>query len=250
MISKEYLDESKKAVNDYIKATVPICTIKYDNAGKRKTLPVGSSFYVKYQNEFFLITAYHVFYDAKPFLVPSINKKTLKKSLEELHYEKCFIKDIDLIILKLPQQIQDSNFIPYLLFESELDDNYDIPKIYIAFGTPASKVHFYNGMMNGHFELFYSEEENEEEYKRLNRNKVEHLLLQFDKANVISNGKRINAPHPNGMSGGCVVSLHPKIINPIRLEGILIEWDIKRKKTMIALRKVCVKSLLEQIIKN
>lgn len=169
-LTQNFLDVTKQAIEDYINATVPICTVKYDNAGKRKTSYIGSSFYIQYKNELFLITAYHVFFEAKPFLVPSINKEKLKKSLEELHYSKAlFNKNIDLIILKLTQEIQDSNFIPYSLYEAELDDNFLIPKIYIALGIPASKVHFYNGMMNGHFEMFYSEEENEEEYKRLNK---------------------------------------------------------------------------------
>lgn len=79
------------------------------------------------------------------------------------------------------------------------------------------------------------------------KNTIEHLLLQFDKSNVIVNGQKINAPHPNGMSGGCVVSLHSQLLLPIRFEGILIEWDIERKKTLIAIRKQYVKSLLEQI---
>ena len=245
IISKNFLDQAQIAVDDYIKATVPVFTASFKE-GKRKTSYVGSSFYVKYKNKFFLITAYHVFLEAKIFLVPSSNKR-----METLQYDSIApIKDtnFDLIVLKLTEQIKDAKFMPYELFESELDDNYLIPKLYIAFGFPATKVHFYNGMMNGHFELFYSEKENNEEYIRLNKNDNNHLLLRFDKNNVVVNGQKIIACHPNGMSGGCVVSLHSTLLLPIRFEGILIEWDVKKKKTMIATRKQYVKFLLEQLI--
>ena len=245
ILTKEFLDIAQDAVDDYIKATVPIFTVKFPE-GKRKTSYVGSSFYVKYKENFFLITAYHVFLEAESFLVPSSNKR-----LETLQYDSmATIKDpnFDLIVLKLSENIKDTQFIPYELFESELDDNFLSPKLYIAFGFPATKVHFYNGMMNGHFELFYSEKENNEEYLRLNKNDNDHLLLQFDKNNVFVNGQKITACHPNGMSGGCVVSLHSTLLLPIRFEGILIEWDVEKKKTMIATRKQYVKYLLEQIL--
>ena len=49
------------------------------------------------------------------------------------------------------------------------------------------------------------------------------------------------------MSGGCVVSFHPELLIPIRFEEILIEWDIEKKKMMIAVRKQYVKYLLEQL---
>lgn len=243
-LTKEFLDSVQEAVDDYIKATVPVFTVKFLE-GKRKTSYVGSSFYVEYKNYFFLITAYHVFNEANPFLVPFSESKmaSVKYDLQASPKDKNY----DLTVLRLTEKIQDSSFIPYKLFEPELNDNFLEPRLYIAFGFPGSKVNYYNRKMNGHFEIFYTIKENKEEYDRLNKDDNDYILLRFDKNNVTVNGEKRIACHPNGMSGGCVVSLHPELIIPMRFEGILIEWDIEKKKTMIAVRKQYVKYLLEQI---
>ena len=244
-LTKEFLDSAQEAVDDYIKATVPVFTVKFLE-GKRKTSYVGSSFYVKYKENFFLITAYHVFFKANPLVVPFSNtrmeplKYNITGSLKQNNY--------DITVLKLSEQIQDTRFIPYELYENELEDNFLEPRLYIAFGFPGAKVNYYDGKMNGHFKLFYTIKENEEEYHRLDKNDNDQLLLQFDKFNVIESAKRKTFCHPNGMSGGCVVSIHPEFIIPYRFEGILIEWDAEKKKTMIATRKQYVKYLLEQIL--
>lgn len=243
-LTKNYLDVSKTAVDDYIKATVPIFTVKF-REGKRKTSYVGSSFYVKYKNNFFLITANHVFVEAKPLLIPCSDTR-----IESLLYDfEASAKNTqyDLTVFRLVEKLKDRRFIPYELYETELDDNFLEPRLYIAFGFPGSKVNFYNGKMNGHFKLFYTIKENEQEYKRLNKNENDYLLLQFDKKDVVENGNRKIFCNPNGMSGGCVVSLHPDLIIPVRFEGILIEWDVEKKKTMIAVRKQYVKYLLEHL---
>ena len=245
-LSKNYLDQAQEAVDDYIKATVPILTVKNTIAEKRKTSYVGSSFYVEYKNKLFLITAYHVLKQAKPLLVPYSDSK-----IASLKYDKEVSpkdKNYDITVLRLTEQIQDQNFIPYKLYETELDDNFLEPRLYIAFGFPGSKVNYYNKKMNGHFELFYTVKENKDEYERLKKNDNDYLLLRFDKNDVIVNGEKRIACHPNGKSGGCVVSLQPELIIPIRFEGILIEWDVEKKKTMIAVRKQYVKYLLEQSI--
>ncbi|WP_318662175.1 hypothetical protein [Treponema sp.] len=247
-LSKNYFDQAQEAVEDYTKAIVPIFSVNFTIAGKRKTSYIGSSFYVEYKNNFFLITAYHVLKQANPLLVPFSETRiqSLKYDLEASAKNK----DYDLTVLRLIDKIQDTRFIPYKLYETELDDNFLEPRLYIAFGFPGSKVNYYNKKMNGHFELFYTVKENKEEYERLKKNDNDYLLLQFNKNDVIVNGEKRIACHPNGKSGGCVVSLHPKLIIPIRFEGILIEWDVEKKKTMIAVRKQYVKYLLEQINKH
>lgn len=122
--------------------------------------------------------------------------------------------------------------------------------MYVALGFPGSKVRFYNGKMNGHFKLFFTIKETEQEYERLCKKDNDHLLLKFNKSDVVENGNRKIFSNPNGMSGGCVVSLNPDIIIPMRFEGLLIEWDVEKKKTMIAVRKQYLKYLLDQCKKK
>lgn len=246
-LTENYLKHAKDALSDYIKSTVPIFTFK-SIEGKRKTSYVGSSFYFIYENNYFIITAKHVYKEASPFLVPLSSSQ-----MESLQYD-CVLSttniDIDLTLFKLTKQLTDTRFVPYELYEDELTSSFLEPRLYVALGFPGSKVRFYNKKMNGHFKLFFTTKETEQEYERLTKSEKDYLLLRFDKYDVIEDGNKKIFCNPNGMSGGCVISIDPEMIIPMRFEGILIEWDIEKKKTMIAIRKQFIKCLLNQINKS
>lgn len=203
---------------------VPLCLPKSSTQIKQQ----GSSLYFKYNDNYYLSTAYHVLFEddnntifiGDNFIYPT---GTEFINLPNFHLASAQKKDICILILEEPLK----NFTPY-----EMNNNFYTDSFvqYCCAGYPGTKTKQYKTTASSDLRFFYTTRETKKAF-------IKHLQpfeipLRFVKSKCMRMDKTpIIFPIPEGMSGGPLIAYddHNYIIY-----GILTRWNDKLQRTMYA----------------
>ena len=221
-------------IPDLGKHVVPMCV-----EHRRKPQVVGTGFLVAVNERHFLITAAHVLdklEDNLPYFFPSgphttrlVAGDVIKSVVPEGRTRDDDKLDVGVVVLS------GDNLPPYPGFLTEAMEiervaawvtdrtsaNYAISGFAASQGKPNPVTRKFAPLMNVHLTSSISAER----YLQLGLDLHTHIAMAFDKkANFDTSGKRIDFPHPSGMSGSPVWQLYGPRPEDRKVVGMFIEY--------------------------
>jgi hypothetical protein len=210
--------------------------------GKKPKL-LGSSVYLKIEDQFFLATAGHIVEESRSLHLPSA--ETVIESVPTKRFN-LFKEWADVAVCKLERELKFYSAVePSNVREFRL-----LPRTMTLFalGYPRSHAKVFKTTIDCKVYSIMSYEAEANEYAAAGIDPETNIIVKFDRDNMTnSKGERISAPILNGMSGGGLFWIHDSgritSAEPM-LIGILTRWLAEDETTIVATKLSVVDALV------
>lgn len=207
---------------------------------------IGSCVIFKIDDEYFLLSAAHVYEPIGAYVVLvgcgdrlhplSGDRFSTKQGPSGTHQDDKVDAAVLHITCSVPREIRDC-----ALTIDHLDaaPAVGFPEFYVAAGYRASRATSRKGRLESPLDLYPSIEHFQEEYEKLNLDRMKYVAMAYDKQVLVDGQWQLAPSKLQGMSGGAIFRIHglrpdPRVPAPARpsarLSAIIIERSNPRRK--------------------
>jgi len=202
-------------------AVLPIYSIpktKEHQIKKTKPEQIGSGVLVLIENQYFIFSATHVFKEFEKYNL--LTGAGDGSPVEHLNGERFSCtdsidgkKDFDASVYHIQTKLKDNLKNKAITLEYFDFEGYDTTKpVHIASGFRVKKSNTSGNSVKSKRGTITSIELDIEEYKTYNYDSVTHILLSYDRQNLLDNNWQIS-PRPVGFSGGAIIKVKGTSLN-------------------------------------